>query len=219
MLRLYKTSLRLYPKPFRDQYAEQMLITAEDILRHTHSKTGRMFAISRLLSDLLATAVQENSNQIGVIMKRQNQMVITVSMLSLVVLSLKIVAVAFLSFIWLATILGIFSSVLSSNVVDTFAEVIFPLMTLMMLPLALIALRRARISLLDKVVWSFGLGLCGAIAFIAIESIVRLITMHYYPQLMAHDVIIGLIVELVFLMTFYSGVSRSEKRFIRLAPR
>jgi hypothetical protein len=177
-----------------------MLLTAEDTLLHAHGNGGRAMAAARLLSDLFITVITENSKQIGANMKKSKQLVVTVSIYSLVLLALKIVAVAFLSFVWLASVLHAGENMLSTISLDMEADIIRPLIPLMMLPLAFLALRKVpRLTVWDRVTWSYALGLGGVLGFGIIGSIVGFVATHFYPLLFSYE----LYLQLAYLAAFY----------------
>lgn len=97
-LRLYKACLQLYPGRFRRRYAEQMYLTAEDILRDAQG-VGRFTRAAQLAGDASLGLVREHSKQIGGAGMQKHSKTTWASAGMAVLIGLEIVAVPVLAFI------------------------------------------------------------------------------------------------------------------------
>ena len=68
---LYERLLKLYPKPYRDHYGEQMAQTLDDMLADQPSQTGRLLVWLRVGLDLAVTIAGQQLMYVGGIMKNE----------------------------------------------------------------------------------------------------------------------------------------------------
>ncbi len=73
LLSIYKKLLYLYPKQYRDDYGEQLVLTANDMLEDTSTKAGRRALWTHILFDTLVSATKEHYVNFDAIIAADNQ--------------------------------------------------------------------------------------------------------------------------------------------------
>ena len=186
MLRLYKAGLRLYPKKFRSAYAEQMYMTAQDLLADTSTRVETARIMGTLGIDLLVTALKENNKQLGGAIKKQVKITSKKSALAAITLALQISGVLIMSYLYLLTILYAFSYAPQAPA-PTYLSLITTTAPALLMPIAFFLLRKAaQLSVWSRIVWSYGLGAAGALCYFLFGTLLDSLRQQLYPQLFTY---------------------------------
>jgi hypothetical protein len=185
ILKLYKAALHLYPKDFRDTYAEQMQLTAQDLLADTSTKAEAARVYGQLLIDLLVAATKENGKQLGGTMKRQLRITTKKSALAALLLALQISGVLIMSYFYLLMILYAVSYT-AETMAPAYLGLITTTTPILCMPIAFYFLRRVpRFSAWTRIVWSYGVGAAGAVAYFFFGSFFSSLQEQFYPGLLS----------------------------------
>lgn len=215
-LKLYEAGLSLYPKGFREAFAEQMLLTARDILDSAETKQEAANLAIRLAGDLLTTSIKENGKRLGEAMKRKPTNVSILQLSGSVKLGVQIFGVALITIAYVSNFIFTLQGFLKEDDMPHLALFWYIELATSLIPVAMIlltytALRQsARLTLWSKIVWSYGIGLGCFIGYELLSmlnfKIVSEINIWWHPERTS------LVIGIALLFALYYVVSRFVQR-------
>lgn len=217
LLKAYEIALHLYPKAFSREYADQMLLTAEDALRAAGTLRAVAKVAGGLIVDLVVTIVQENSEYIGGAIVKRAKTLKQQSRRSLAFLVLQSAGIALLTYVVAAYALSNFNALRHINSENFWgdyawawgAEVIAAIVPLLFVPVACAVLyKTTRLSLWQKVTWSYGLGLLGITGYLFVLFVANKLSIHYTLQHHGYEWLIGML----FICGYYFTLRRLQAR-------
>lgn len=159
-LQFYKICLQLYPAEFRDRYAEQMYLTAADMLQDGWGMHG----VARLLGDTSTGLVTEHIKQIGENrMKKQLKAAAAVS--GAAWMGLKIVAMLLMTYVSAQPFIGIHVAMYRQPWVYSADSLLTGLLPLALTAITFWLLGVWHLGRLNRLFSSFAIGCVSASAF------------------------------------------------------
>jgi hypothetical protein len=210
--------LRLYPDTFQKTYAEQMLLTAEDVLQEAHTRSAVAKVAGRLVVDALVTMVKENSKQLGSKVMKRIQSARHKTKRALAVQVLQLLGIAGMTYVSISFALINFNALRRINPESFWGdgyiwrwsgELIAAAVPLLLVPLAFVMVYGiARLTLWQKVVWAYGLGALGTVCLLFVFFVANKISINLTSQ--QHDY--QWLLAIVFLGGYYLSLREFQKR-------
>ena len=186
-LQAYKACLGLFPGRVKQRHAEQMYLTAQDMLQDVQGAAGCV-RIVQLVGDLGHGLIHEHTKELGGANMNRQFKLTRQSAGNAALLGLQIVILPMLAFIGIRPLVSLVSALTARKYyytlsIYTFGNILRQLLPLIMTGIAFRLLGKLGLGLWNRVVCSLVVGLCSAYVFYSLGMSIILQIWEVWPVL------------------------------------